>query len=257
MTQYRFTFRICIVAWMSTFGSPSVTYAVTTVAREISLLVDNSGSISDPEFALQMNGYAAGFRTVKSQIASLSGGIAVNLIFFDNDATEAFPWMQLATEGDVENFADDLETFNRLPAGVTNMIPALQMAISITTNEFESDVLIVDVSGDGRQNPMAGTLNNPFVQTERDALFAAGVDQINGLAIGNETFSGVTLEQWYQANIVVGPEAFLITTADFSSFEGAVTEKLQLEIIPEPSTFALGLMGLLMLSCHGRRRRRR
>jgi len=29
------------------------------------------------------------------------------------------------------------------------------------------------------------------------------------------------------------------------------------EVIPEPSTFSLALMGMLMLSCHGRRRRRR
>jgi hypothetical protein len=97
-------------------------------------------------------------------------------------------------------------------------------------NGFESDRQVIDVSGDGAQNDGANTA------AARDAALLAGVDAINGLAIGD-----AALGTWYQNNIVGGSNAFLVSASNFGDFENAVLTKIGREIsqVPEPGTLAL------------------
>ena len=212
------SYAICLLAFLTVFGADFVIAQTTPVNLELSLVVDNSGSISNQEFDLQMVGYANGFRTFRSEIASFPNGMAVNLIFFDSVATEAIQWTHLTTEAEVDLFADALEFFVRLPTGGTNIAAGMMEAHSIVSNNFDGEVLIVDVSGDGTQNPAP-------VQAERDSLLASGVDRINGLAIGPAAIS-----DFYSDNVIGGTDAFVIAATDFDAFEQAILDKLQQEI---------------------------
>jgi hypothetical protein len=114
-----------------------------------------------------------------------------------------------------------------------------------TDNGFTSQRQVIDVSGDGAQNDGVNTA------AARDAALAAGVDAINGLAIGD-----AGLLAWYQANIVGGAGSFAIQAANFSDFSAAIQNKLVREItgeVPAPAT--LVLFGAALLGLAGLRRK--
>jgi hypothetical protein len=76
------------------------------------------------------------------------------------------------------------------------------------------------VSGDGSNN------NGRPVADARDEAVAAGIT-INGLPI---LTIEATLDGYYQANVVGGPGAFVVPTANFENFAKAIQTKLIKEI---------------------------
>jgi hypothetical protein len=88
--------------------------------------------------------------------------------------------------------------------------------------------IIVDVSGDGRENC------NPAEQPAavRDELAASGVT-VNGLPIleGDE---GPVLEGWYRDNVMGGPGSFILPANGFNDFGRAIRQKFMIEISGTP-----------------------
>jgi hypothetical protein len=91
---------------------------------------------------------------------------------------------------------------------------------------------VIDVSGDGTSNS-----GRPITEA-RDQAIANGVT-VNGLAIINDQpnlgYSSHThppggLPNYYQQNVVGGPNAFLVVVKDFNSFADAMANKLAKEI---------------------------
>jgi hypothetical protein len=85
---------------------------------------------------------------------------------------------------------------------------------------------VIDVSGDGSNN------NGRPVTAARDEAVASGVT-INGLPI---LAIESQLDEYYQNNVVGGPGAFVVPTANFETFAKAIQAKLVKEIAagPEP-----------------------
>lgn len=222
------------------------------VDLQLSLVIDSSGSISNAEFNQQIGGYADAFRQagVINSIVNSSNGIAVNTILFSSSANEVLTFRQLQTEAEVLAFADDLETITR-QGGATNIIAGIDLAVStLNANGFDSANVIIDVSGDGPQN------TGGSVVAARDAALGAGVSRINGIAIGADS-----IFDFYQANVIGGPDAFVLKADSFDDFDAAIANKIQLEVgpgdpSPVPAPGAIGLIGLGILTIGFALRRR-
>jgi hypothetical protein len=81
---------------------------------------------------------------------------------------------------------------------------------------------MIDVSGDGRQNT-----GEVATADARDDAVSHGLT-VNGLPIasGDEP----EIEDWYRANVVGGPGAFLVVADSYDVFAAAFRQKLMLEI---------------------------
>jgi nucleoside-diphosphate-sugar epimerase len=226
-------------AMAAAFGAASVFAAgqavAIPVALELSLLVDVSGSVDNAEYLTQRGGYAAAFRNpvIQALIASKPGGIAVNYIEWasGNEQSEQIAWTQITDAASADAFADALDAVARAFTGLTGPGSAINFAVPLFINNFEGDRQVIDVSGDGVQNSGADTSD------ARDAALAAGIDALNGLAIG-----GAGITAFYQNNIQGGTGSFTIGVSTFTDFPPAVLTKIGREITPVSEPVSIWLL---------------
>ncbi|HEY9208461.1 MAG TPA: DUF1194 domain-containing protein [Acidovorax sp.] len=230
---------ISLTVAASALGFASGAQAVP-VALELALLVDVSGSVDAGEYALQKQGYVNAFNnaTIQSAIASFANGIAVTYIEWSGAAQQSteVAWTHITDAASASAFAAAISGATRNFGGSTAPGSAINYAVTgMFSNTFDSTRQVIDVSGDGEQNDGANTA------TARNAALAAGVDAINGLAIG-----GLALETWYNTNIKGGANGFVVRVDDFADFSTAVTNKIGREIQQVPEPGSLALLGLAM-----------
>lgn len=232
----------------------AVSHAIAAPVRvELALLVDVSGSVDSDEFALQKTGYINAFKSnsIQSAIANLSGGIAVTYIEWSGagDQAQLVPWTHITDAASASAFAALIGATSRSSDGFTAPGSAINFAAPLfSDNGFEGDRLVIDVSGDGRENDGADT------RAARDAALAAGIDAINGLAILTDD---PALDAWYADNIKGGAGAFVLSATGFEDFESAVREKIGREIAIAPTWSLLGLMALGLPALRSRQSRKR
>lgn len=233
-------------------GLASGQAAAVPVALELSLLIDVSGSVDATEYNLQMNGYVQAFQSasVQAAIAGRAGGIAVNLIQWSGagEQVQSVGWTHITNGAEANAFAaavNAVRVAGNPFGGLTAPGSAINFATPLFNNNFEGDRQVIDVSGDGEQNDGATTA------TARNAALAAGVDAINGLAIG-----GASLVTWYNNNIKGGPTGFVLQADSFADFASTVEQKIGREIaqVPEPGTMLL--LGASLLGFGFARRRK-
>jgi len=81
---------------------------------------------------------------------------------------------------------------------------------------------VIDVSGDGRQNS-----GEVATADARDSAVSHGIT-VNGLPIASGEEPRIA--EWYRANVVGGPGAFLVVADSYDAFAAAFRRKLTLEI---------------------------
>ncbi len=199
------------------------------VEIELLLAVDSSSSINRYEFDQQIRGLAEAFRSplVGSAITALGQrGVAVALMQWAGRSQQhlSAEWRILRTAEDAQAFADYLDGTPRfIEGGSTAIGEALRYALSsMNANAYQSQRLVVDVSGDGVSNEG----ENPAVW--RDRLVTAGVT-INALVILNED---PNLTSFYRSEVVGGPGSFLLTAKDYRAYGAAIEHKLLQELGP-------------------------
>jgi hypothetical protein len=200
------------------------------VDLELVVAIDSSGSVDFAEFELQTRGIANAFRdpeVIEAIVGAAPNGIAVSVVQWSGRRQHlaVVDWTRVADAPSAKALAATIEGTGRILIGVTAVADALQVATErLIYGPFQGARRIIDVSGDGPTN--AGADPDPI----RDAAVRAGIT-INGLAILNES---PTLDRYYAEHVTGGPDAFVMTAADFRDFARAIRLKLLKEIRGAP-----------------------
>lgn len=255
----------------------------TRVDVELQLLLDTSGSISNAEYATQMNGYSYAFndQSIRDLILDTSGGktgsIAVQSIMWSSSNRQqvAADWTLLDSNESIDSFVETMASYSRPFSGGTYTGDALLYgAQEFKDNGYDGTRSVVDISGDGYGidhlydfyygDGSADSRGITNTATARDQMLASGIDTINGITITYDyAQTDIDLTSWYSQNVIGGTDAFVIQAGDFTDFRAALTKKLSAEIeggyVPEGAItpgevyaapaplLGHGLVGLVML----------
>jgi hypothetical protein len=211
------------------FLHSEATEAKTPVSIELVLAVDISHSVDEVEYQMMMSGMANIFRT--PEIINTIGqhnGVAVTLFQWSSDVDHQnmVPWHVLTDPPSVLSFANKIENVKRDPNYLlTGIGKAIDFGIRlITENEFAGSQLIIDVSGDGRNN------EGPLPSTPRQLAHTLGI-VINGLPIiSYPDYTMYDLEAYYLEEIILGTGAFVEVADDYNDFARAFHRKLRREL---------------------------
>ena len=209
------------------------------VDLELVLAMDGSGSISEEEFLLQLQGTAAAFLDPEVQAAIASGPlgkIAVNIIVWA-DAPLPKPatgWFVLEDLQSTQQLVNVILGFHHVTerkfgigGGGTGIGEGIYEAIKlIEANDYQGLRKVVDVSGDGVETDI--WFIEATLLPEVKQIAKAYSVQVNGLPIITE--DEPELDDYYRKNVISGPGAFIVTANGFDDFTRAIRVKLIREI---------------------------
>ncbi|MCY0096032.1 DUF1194 domain-containing protein [Hoeflea ulvae] len=205
--------------------APSPAAAQPVCGLSLLLALDVSSSVDSAEFALQTAGLARALRdpSVRRSIISAGGIQAMALEWSGRDQqVDIAPWSLLTSDDDINAFAGRIETHRRVH---TEFPTALGYALGHAATRLNKAPLrcaraVIDVSGDGVNNegfePLLAYRNFDFANVT-----------VNGLVIQGADPDPV---DYYRAEVIYGPGAFVEIAADFGDYAAAMKRKLLREI---------------------------
>jgi len=227
--------RSAIVGSLAALAAGSAAKADDTpVDLQLVLAVDVSRSIDEVEAELQRRGYIEALTNDRVIDAILSGEhrrIAVCYTEWAGTHYQAvvIDWTVIDSANAARRFAEKLTEAPRTSQSWT----AVGAALIHAGQRFENSGLVarrrvIDISGDGRTN------DGPAAEIIRDRLVGQGI-VVNGLPVMmNRTNFGrppdLTLDKYYEENVIGGPGAFMVVADNFEQFGRAVHSKLVREI---------------------------
>jgi hypothetical protein len=226
--------RSALVGSLATMVAATAAKADTPVDLQLVLAVDVSRSIDEVEAELQRRGYVEALTSDRIIDAILSGEHRRIALCYTEWAgthyqTVVIDWSVIDSAAGARRFADKLAEAPRSSQSWTAVGAALVHAGQRFENSgFTSKRRVIDVSGDGRTN------DGLPAEIVRDRLVAQGI-VINGLPVMmNRTNFGrppdLTLDRYYEENVIGGPGSFMIVADNFDQFGRAVRTKLVREI---------------------------
>lgn len=188
------------------------------------LAVDVSGSISNEEYLLQMQGLADALAD-PDVIAALAGGrdkVAVVQWSGITNQRLSLPWQLLLTADDVAALAATIRRIKRPQDHTDTAIgAALYFSLPLFAEVSDCQRHVIDLSGDGAEN--AGT----FLPAARAEVEAHGIT-LNAIAIEDDAVS--TRLSGYFRRFVITPDGFVVTSHGLADYPRAIHEKLLREL---------------------------
>ena len=201
----------------------------TPVNIELVLALDSSASVDRDEFKLQLEGLAQAFRDpeVGRAVDNLRPfGVAIAVVQWGGpgETKLIIPFIHLENARDAKAFGFRMShSFRWIRASTTSIATAIDNGRTLLLqNEFDGQRLVIDVSGDGKDNSDVS-----IVDARQRAKEASII--VNGLAIEAEE---KTLSEYYEKNVIIGANAFVETADGFEDFQRAIIAKLVRELRP-------------------------
>ena len=197
---------------------------------ELILAVDVSHSMDLDELAIQREGYAQAFVSADFLRAVKSGPNGkVSVAYFEwadtRDQTIVIPWRVIDGRDAANAVAAAVMNAPIRRASRTSISGAIDFAMSLfNESTYRGTRRVIDISGDGPNN------SGLPVKVARDAALEKGV-VINGLPVmtkPNKEF--LDLDKYYEACVIGGNSAFVVTINEQDNFKDAILTKLLLEV---------------------------
>ena len=200
--------------------------ACPAAACETALLlaVDVSGSISNEEYLLQMQGLADALADPDVIAALVGGQDKLALLQWSGIRNQrlSLPWQSLTSAADVAALADTIRRIKRPQDHTDTAIgAALYVALAQFAAVPDCQRHVIDLSGDGAEN--AGN----SLPAARAEVEANGVT-LNGIAI--EEDADTTKLSGYFRRFVVTPDGFVVTSHGLADYPSAIHDKLLREL---------------------------
>lgn len=207
---------------------------------QICFAIDGSGSISDPEFDLEKEGFASGIET--SSITPQDGSIEVTVIAFATGAATVV--LPTVIDGPVTaaTVAQNVRNIDRSAIGIGSLTDIAE-AIDLCTSNITGSAKF---TGAGTQAINIATNGQPTTGGDpiaaRNAALAAGIDRIDAEAVQGANVALLLDLVWPQPGEKVTPPdapsgntGFVLNVDSFDDFEAAIAAKIP-AIIPDTPT---------------------
>lgn len=243
-----------------------------TVDNELLILIDaTQNGLSVNQFDRLMDGYSTAF-TSSAVMDSIQSGaygrIAVSMAFFGNSNSYSvgIPWMLIENSSQAQQFANLIQSVIR-PAftGGSNVAAALTSAAFTfgtetggASNAFESEVQMIEVAASRVPTASAAAATAAASNIVR----AAGVDQINSVAVGNQATTDA-IDAFYSANVIGStipnaPATSSASTLSAAALNANITNSINNSVqtgaavsvitaVPEPNSALVLAAGVLLL----------
>lgn len=199
----------------------------STAARacEVALAfaIDVSGSISDQDYRIQMQGLAEGLRDPMVVHTLARGDSAVMVLLWSGHGEQlvAIDWRQIDSDVDVAAFAAQVENLPRPWArSATAIGEALEATVAVMSRAPVCDRYVLDISGDGRSN------EGVLPELTRGTLATVNLT-VNAIVVDVE---GGDIHDYYQTSVIHGPEAFAVVVTSFDDYAAVMRRKLYREL---------------------------
>jgi hypothetical protein len=206
--------------------------AATCPRVALVLALDGSGSVDRAEYAFQLTAVAAALQSEEVVHAMKQAGpVAVSIVFWGDpeQRTGAIGWTDMTAPANAAMLAGDVLSHVRMEGGATGIGQAIWAALDLFDRlPACPSRRIIDISGDGRETVNWRSRSRPFreIAEARRRAEERGAT-INALTISNEE---PDLHRYYEDNVTVGPDSFVMDIPDYAAYEDAIVRKLIREL---------------------------
>lgn len=192
------------------------------------LAIDGSGSITDAEFDLQLEAFAAAFTdTAVVEALAGAGSVALSFVIWGDGefSSDRAGWYFIEKGEGLEPFVRDMLTRRRNTWGNTDIGAGIWAALDML-QEVCAFNPVVNVSGDGKATTQPKRKAIPTLSMARDRATEMGVT-INGLAMSEDV---PDLSAYYSRNVATGARSFVMEAKRQEDFDVAIRRKLRREL---------------------------
>lgn len=222
------------------------------VAVALIVSVDVSQSVDTARFGLQMEGIAEALEDpgVVAAMTARPGGTLFAMVTWADRASLAVGWQRIASRADAVAAAAQVRATPRRTGEFTCLAQMFRTVAGsvIPAMPVSAERIVVDVSGDGIDNcadldeldkeqatvlATGATINGlPILVAGENDVVGAGAYRAPGYGLRATPLpqERIGLEQWFQAHVVAGPNAFLLAAKGYSDFSRAIRRKFMTEV---------------------------
>lgn len=221
-------FALCLATFIALLQPLGAEDRREPVDLALVLAVDASGSVKPENWLLQLEGYAAAFRSKPVQDAirsGLLGSIAVTLVQWEEylHQHQSVRWHRIHDAASANAFAHAILSVGRRYGYGTSIAGALLFSDELIRDApFDYQRCVIDISGDGVDDYATGL----HLDDARSRALARGCT-INGLPIIDKY---PLIVAYYRHSVIGGPGAFAIPADGYEMFAESIRKKLILEI---------------------------